>query len=142
MPSLWYVCHFFKSPLQISTIASIRQSVLYGHTVIMCQTNDIQESFYELFNQKFTCIEDAHIPGKQVYYTNIAIGSLTKPSIVGEKFQCIVVVKESEVHDTPAAFLNRFEKYHITHESIFLFLQASMPPKLRQLVLNARKQVS
>ncbi len=43
---------------QINTIAAIRHSAIQGHTVVMSQTDDIHESFYDLFNQRFRRIDD------------------------------------------------------------------------------------
>ena len=61
---------------KINTIAAIRHSVMEGHTVIMTQTDDIHESFYDLFNQRFRRIDN---PEGARYYTNIAIGAHHKP---------------------------------------------------------------
>ena len=45
--------------------------------MIMSQTDDIHESFYDLFNQNFRRIDDPeHGPR---YFTNIAIGAHLKP---------------------------------------------------------------
>ena len=35
---------------QIDTIAGIRHSAIQGHSIVMLQTDDIHESFYDLFN--------------------------------------------------------------------------------------------
>ena len=61
----------------------------------MSQTDDIHESFYDLFNQRFRRIDDPdHGPR---YYTNIAIGAHLKLCRVHTDFQCVVVVRWSEV---------------------------------------------
>ena len=87
-----------------------------GHTILMCETDEIHESFYDLFNQRFRSIED---PKRGVrYYTNIAIGAHSKPCRVHPNFQCVVVIKKSEVENTPAPFLNRFEKYSLSHDGL------------------------
>ena len=71
-----FVCSDFPGDGQlqkINTIAAIRHSAIEGHTVVMSQTDDIHESFYDLFNQRFRRIDDPdHGPR---YYTNIAIGA-------------------------------------------------------------------
>ena len=124
---------------QINTIAAIRHSALKGHTVILSQTDEIHESFYDLFNQRFTCLHH-HQDGKQ-YYTNIAIGPHVKPSRVDPHFQCVVVIKQSELHCTPAPFLNRFEKYALNHQSLLEDVLDSYPRRLRDLVCTARNKV-
>ncbi len=105
--------------VQVNTITQIRHSVSAGHTVLMCQTDEIHESFYDLFNQRFHSIEDLSLGGVR-YYTNITIGSHSKPCRVDPKFQCLVVIKKSDIEHTPAPFLNRFEKYRLSHRA-FLY---------------------
>ena len=131
-------CYHIPS-LQVNTIAAIRHSVIEGHTVVMTQTDDIHESFYELFNQRFRKID---VPQKGTrYYTNIAIGAHTKPSRINPNFQCVVVIKKSEVKNTPAPFLNRFEKYCITHHSLLEEALFHLPPCIRIIVKAAMEKV-
>jgi len=105
----------------------------------MSQTDDIHESFYDLFNQRFRRIDDPQDGAR--YYTNIAIGAHLKPSRVHPNFQCIVVVKKSEVQDTPAPFLNRFEKYCITHRSLLKMALDTIPPCIKIIVETAMEKV-
>ena len=108
--------------------------------MIMSQTDDIHESFYDLFNQYFRRIDDPE--GGPRYFTNIAIGAHLKPSRVDQKFQCIVVVKESEVKNTPAPFLNRFEKYYISHTNLLNLVLKELPPCLKVITSVVYKKVS
>ena len=120
----------------MNTIAAIRHSAIEGHTVIMTQTDDIHESFYDLFNQRFRVIDDpTHGPR---YYTNIAIGAHLKPCRVHPDFQCVVVVKKSEIVNTPKPFLNRFEKYCISHRSLLDTALSHLSPCLKVIVMTAR----
>lgn len=133
-----YVCSDFPGDGQvqkINTIAAIRHSAIEGHTVIMSQTDDIHESFYDLFNQRFRRIDDPEQGPR--YYTNIAIGAHLKPSRVHPNFQCVVVVKKSEVKHTPAPFLNRFEKYLISYSSLLETAFNHMPPCMAIVVKAA-----
>jgi len=132
--------HIFCILYQINTIAAIRHSAVVGHTVIMSQTDDIHESFYDLFNQNFRKIVDPKSDPR--YFTNIAIGAHLKPSRVDQNFQCIVVVKESEINNTPAPFLNRFEKYFISHTSLLNLMLDKLPPCLKVIVNLVYKKVS
>ena len=124
--------------LQINTIAAIRHSAVQGHTILLSQTDDIHESFYDLFNLRFHHIE--HEGGTRSF-TYIAIGPITKPIRVHETFQCVVVIKDSEVKNTPAPFLNRFEKYYITHETLLNEAKEKHPPAFRRLLHNALQKV-
>ena len=137
-----FVCSDFPGDEQlqkINTIAAIRHSAIEGHTVVMSQTDDIHESFYDLFNQRFRRIDDPeHGPR---YYTNIAIGAHLKPSRVHPNFQCVVVVKRSEVDCTPAPFLNRFEKYLISHSSLLDMALQKLPPCIAAIIRAAKEKV-
>ena len=106
----------------------------------MCQTDEIHENFYDLFNQRFRSIEDPECGTR--YYANIAIGAHSKPCRVDPDFQCVVIIKESEVQNTPAPFLNRFEKYYLTHQSLLETVLNEMPPCLRILLKAAHSKVS
>ena len=117
---------------QINTIANIRHSAFKGDTVLLCQTDRIHESFYDLFNQRFRCIHD-RIHGPR-YYANIAIGAHSKPSRVEPTFQCVVVLKRSEIKDTPLPFLNRFEKYFLSYKAMLHVALGYLPPCLRIVV--------
>ena len=127
--------------LQINTIAAIRHSAIAGHTVILSQTDDIHESFYDLFNLNFRKIDDPETNSTR-YFTNISIGAHLKPSKVDLNFQCIVVVKESEIKNTPAPFLNRFEKYIISHTNLLNLVFDKLPPCLRVIAKMAYGKVS
>ena len=105
----------------------------------MCQTDEIHESFYDLFNQRFCSIEDPQSGTR--HYTNIAIGAHSRPCRVDPHFQCVVVIKESELKDTPAPFLNRFEKYYLTHRTLLDNVFENMPPCLKILLQLAYSKV-
>ena len=126
--------------LQVNTISQIRHSVAAGHTILMSQTDEIHESFYDLFNQRFRRIDDPK-HGTH-FYANIAIGAHSKPCRVDPKFQCVVVVRESELHQTPAPFLNRFEKYRLTHKELLVTVIQCFPPCLRILLNTAYAKVT
>ena len=64
-----------------------------------------------------------------------------KPSQVDPHFQCVVVIKQSELHCTPAPFLNRFEKYALNHESLLEDVLDSYPRRLQDLVRISRDKV-
>ena len=125
--------------LQVNTIAQLRHSVAAGHTVLLSQTDEIHESFYDLFNQRFRSIEVPKEKNKATeyrYYANIAIGAHSKPCRVNPKFQCVVVVNNEELLKTPAPFLNRFEKYLLSHRSL-IYSTVQALPKCVQVVLSA-----
>ena len=137
-----FVCSDFPGDgevQKINTIAAIRHSIVEGHTVVLSQTDSIHESFYDLFNLRFRRIDDPEHGTR--YYTNIAIGPHHKPSRVNPNFQCVVVVKESEITSTPAPFLNRFEKYRISHHGLLEAILQGLPPCIAIIVKAAREKV-
>ena len=107
----------------------------------MSQTDDIHESFYDLFNLNFRKIAIPESNSIQ-YYTNVSIGAHLKPSKIDLKFQCIVVVKKSEIENTPAPFLNRFEKYYISHTNLLNLVLDGLPPCLKIIANVINKKVS
>ena len=127
---------------QINTIAAIRHAAVKGHTVLMSQTDDIHDSFYDLFNQHFRCIDDPDPNKEPRFYTNVAIGSHSKPCRVHKDFQCVVIVSKSEPRSsTPPPFLNRFEKYSISHKDFLDARLRSLPPCLCVAVQCALEKV-
>ena len=106
---------------------------------MMIQTDEIHESFYDLFNQRFQKIDDP-ISGTWLY-ANIAIGAHLKPCRVDPKFQCVVALKKSELDRAPAPFLNRFEKYYITHKHIFESVLKSSPTEFQSIINAAYRKV-
>ena len=125
--------------LQINTIAAVRHSATEGHTVVMTQTDAVHESFYDLFNRRFHRIDATSGPR---YYANIAIGAHIKPCRVHPDFECIVMVKESELKDIPPPFLNRFEKYLLSHEQVLEAALNHLPPCLTLVLRTALDKVS
>ena len=120
-------------------MSSICHSVTEGHTVILSQTNEINESFYDLFNLRYRCIDDPN--QGRLYYANVAIGAYIKPCPVNPKFQCIVLLHESDVPTLPAPFLNRFEKYYITYDNVLESALRKLPYGWTSLIQAARMKV-
>lgn len=105
----------------------------------MSQTDAVHESFYDLFNRRFHRIDATSGPR---YYANISIGAHIKPCRVHPDFQCIVVVKKSELDSIPSPFLNRFEKYYLSHEQILAAAFNQLPPCLTKVLQAAQKKAS
>lgn len=106
----------------------------------MFQTDEIHESFYELLNQRFRVIDDPE-KGTRLF-TNVSIGAHTKPCRIHSNFQCIVVIKKSELKNTPPAFLNRFEKYFFSYNRLYRSIFESKPPNLQMIVNTIFEKVN
>ena len=123
----------------MNAISAILLSVSEGHTVLLYQTDEIHESFYNLFNQNFRSIDD---PEKGTrYFANVAIGPYTKPCLVHPNFQCVVVINQSEILKMPSPFLNRFEKYLISHKNLLESRMIGLPPLMQSILQTAHTKV-
>jgi hypothetical protein len=105
----------------------------------MNQSEDIHECFYDLFNLRFRSFEDSN--GQCHYFANVAIGGHIKPIRVHKAFQCVIVLKESKLKDTPSPFLNRFEKYKLSHEIFFKSIVKNYSSGVRRVIDQALEKV-
>ena len=122
---------------KVHIISAIKHAAMEGKTVILRQTDDINESFYDLFNQHFRRIDDPNFEGGKRYYANIAIGSHSKPCRVDPKFQCIMHMRQSEIKDAPAPFLNRFEKFLVSQDDLLQIALDALPPCANKVISAA-----
>jgi len=101
---------------RLRLISGVKFAALQGNFAVLSQTEPINESFYDLFNQRFR--EVMGRDGKTTLYANIAVGGISRRSLVRHDFLCVVHSRESNLGDLPAPFLNRFEKYRLTLEDV------------------------
>lgn len=120
------------------TISSLCYSAAKGETVLLFHSEDIQECFYDLFNQRFTALSNAD---EKMYFSTVAVGAHLKLCEVSPKFQCLVVVKERHLQSTHPAFLNRFEKYSMSYSSLLKDILLCLPIKLKNAILCAKTEV-
>ena len=127
----------------------------HGHTVVLTQTDPINDSFYDVFSRRFEYIDGVNSPSSdgvnrpssdrvnspRSYYANIVVGSHIRQCQVHPHFECILVVKKSEVEKLPTAFLGLFEKYYLTHSSILEAVKRKLPEQLKEVIQTARKEV-
>jgi hypothetical protein len=101
-----------RSLEQLRLISGVKFAALQGNLAILSQTDSINESFYDLFNQHFRAVRGRN--GKTSLYANIAVGGVSRRSLVRPEFGCVVHVRESKMNEMPAPFLNRFEKFRLS----------------------------
>lgn len=85
-----------------------------GETVILVAADGIFGNFYDLFNKHFLAVPvDNHKEGESpvAFFSNVAVGSISRPCKVHPNFKVIVHLPMSRVRDTPLPFLSRFEIY-------------------------------
>ena len=100
-------------------VSGVKYAALKGTRVILSQTDTINESFYDLFNQHFrrvTCRD-----GTEGLFCNIAIDGVSRRSKVSPSFHSIVHIRKSDLPSLPAPFLNRFEKYRLSVSDVLEF---------------------
>jgi len=100
-----------------------------GWTIIMQDMDDIYGSLYDLFNQNFTII------GENKKNCRIALGPVTNPMcLVNDNFHCIVVFQQDQLSKCEPPFLNRFEKYFLSFDSIIKQDQAQLIDSLNDWI--------
>ena len=97
---------------ELRLISGVKFAALQGKTAVLSQTESINESFYDLFNQHFQSVTGRD--GSVDLYTNIAVEGISRRSLVRSEFECVVHVNESDLPLMPAPFLNRFETFRLT----------------------------
>ena len=109
---------------ELRLISGVKFAALQGNLAVLSQTESINESFYDLFNQRFQAVTGRD--GKVALYANIAVGGISRRSLVRPEFECVIHVKESDMEQLPAPFLNRFEKYRLTISDVLHFGWSSL----------------
>lgn len=73
-------------------------------------------------------------------FANIAIGGISRPSIVHPSFQCVVHVQANQLDELPAPFLNRFEKYQMSVDDILSWQLARLPIGMNGILSDSLSQ--
>ncbi len=83
------------------------------HDIILILKNlsTTYASLYDLLNQRFTYI-------KNQKYAEISLGEVSNSTFVNNDLKIIVFIREDAVKEQDPPFLNRFEKYYISFDSI------------------------
>ena len=61
---------------EINLVCGVKYAALKGTKIILSQTDTINESFYDLFNQHFRRV--ANKDGEEDLYANIAVGGISR----------------------------------------------------------------
>ena len=102
---------------QIRLVSGVKFAAMQGSFAVLSQTEPVNESFYDLFNQRFHALTKQD--GSVTMFANIAVGGISRRSLILPSFECIVHIRESNLLEVPAPFLNRFEKYRLTLNDVF-----------------------
>lgn len=121
------VCHVADFPEDASELArsnvvlQVKNAMATGRTVILVNAMPISTSFYDVLNRHFDVLPvQSGDPTKRrfEYFANIAVGSFSRPCFVHPDFRVIVHLPVSQLANTPRPFLNRFEKYLLSFDSV------------------------
>ncbi|XP_065188617.1 uncharacterized protein LOC135819352 [Sycon ciliatum] len=89
-------------------LARIRRFLEMDCTIVLVETRRVHGSLYELLNQTFRVI---HNDGGRHIYADIAVGATTYLCRVNPHFQCVVILKHTEMEVSSTPFLSRFSKF-------------------------------
>jgi E3 ubiquitin-protein ligase RNF213 len=110
-----------KEEYSFRTLSEIIMFMGSGWTIVMQDMEHIYGSLYDLFNQNYTII------GGNKRNCRIALGSVNNPMcLVNENFHCIIIINEEQLVNCEPPFLNRFEKYFLSFDSILSMDQKSL----------------
>jgi hypothetical protein len=116
----------------VEILSTIKLCMETGKTILMVNTSRIHGSLYDVFNQNFSIMATGDT---RKIFSKVAIGPKTIDVVVHEDFQCIVHIKRSELKDTPAPFLSRFQKYSLSVND-FYRIRAQKLPQNEQIILR------
>lgn len=120
---------------QLKLVSRVKFAAQQGDkAVVLSQIDAVSECFYDLFNQHYKTVKKGDAVS---YYANIAIGGVSRPSKIHPSFQCIVHVQSSELDETPAPYLNRFEKFELSVMDILSWQISKLPAGIGVILSNA-----
>ena len=123
---------------QIRLVSGVKFAAMQGNFALLSQTEAVNESFYDLFNQRFH--ELTKQDGSVTMFANIAVGGVSRRSLVLPTFECVVHVRESNLLEIPSPFLNRFEKYRLTLTDV-LYTSWSKVQNMSGIVVTAKHRL-
>ena len=96
-------------------INKIIPNIEFGKFIIFKNLDVIYSAFYDLFNLHFHYLNDN--PNKR--FVRLIIGMVNIPRLfVHKNFRCAILVNEDDIFNQPIPFLNRFEKYLFSFNSL------------------------
>lgn len=101
---------------ELRLVSGVKFAALQGQMAVLSQTESINEAFYDLFNQRFQSV--TRRDGQKDLYSNVAVGGISRRSLIRPEFECIIHVNKTDLHHMPAPFLNRFEKFRLTMDDV------------------------
>ena len=93
-------------------INRIKIAMELGHTVILCNLNNLYESLYDALNQNYITKADCR-------YVDLGLGTHRVKCKIHPNFRLILIAEDNEVHHKfPIPLINRLEKHYLGMETM------------------------
>ena len=125
---------------KLHLVTGVKYAALQGNNALLSQTAEVHECFYDLFNLNFRRFSGRG-GESDTYFANIAVGGISRPSLVHNDFQCVVHLRESDLPKVPAPFLNRFEKFRVNMNDAFEAVLLSLDERAQNIVKKSYTEV-
>ncbi|KAF2071719.1 hypothetical protein CYY_006964 [Polysphondylium violaceum] len=99
----------------VDLFSEIKREMTSGGTVILVNTQIIDQCFYDVFNRYFITLSSKE--NEVSLWATISFGTHTVHQKVHPNFKIIVLQPLSTLHNVQLPWLNRFEKYQLTTET-------------------------
>ncbi|GAM21338.1 hypothetical protein SAMD00019534_045130 [Acytostelium subglobosum LB1] len=100
----------------VNVVSQIKNVMASGGTVVLVNTQLIDACFYDVFNRYFTLLPSAD--GSIHFIANVSFGTHSIFCPVHPEFKIIVHLPLSQMSSTQLPWLNRFEKYQLSIDTM------------------------
>ena len=93
-------------------INRIKIAMELGHTVILCNLNNLYESLYDALNQNYTMMSGSR-------YVDLGLGTHRVKCRIHPNFRLVLIAEDNEVYEKfPIPLINRLEKHYLGMETM------------------------
>ena len=93
-------------------INRIKIAMEMGHTVILCNLNNLYESLYDALNQNYTTMSDSR-------YVDLGLGTHRVKCRIHKDFRLVLIAEDKDVYEKfPIPLINRLEKHYLGMETM------------------------
>ncbi|EFA82922.1 hypothetical protein PPL_03700 [Heterostelium album PN500] len=111
----------------VNVVSQIKSKMASGGTVVLVNTHQIDACFYDVFNRYFTLLPKPD--GSMQFIANVSFGTHSIFCPVHPEFKIIVHLPLSQMPQTQLPWLNRFEKYQLSIETMLDYYIKENHPK-------------
>ena len=93
-------------------INRIKMAMEMGHTIILCNLNNLYESLYDALNQNYTTMSDSR-------YVDLGLGTHRVKCRIHSDFRLVLIAEDKDVYEKfPIPLINRLEKHYLGMETM------------------------